>query len=197
MSQWRTEVRRFARLYHELDSSNATGDKVAGLVSYFREAAPADAAWAVAFLTGRRPRRAVSATLLRTWAAAHAGVPEWLFEECYQQVGDLAETIALLLPGGKASGDDRSLAWWVEQRLLPLAGQGPETQHTILIDTWRALVPLERFVWNKLITGGFRVGASLRLVIRALAQATGIEQETIAHRMAGAWERRSPGTARW
>ncbi len=181
-------MRRFARLYHELDSSNATGDKVAALVSYYREAAAADAAWAVAFLTGRRPRRAVSATLLRSWAAEEAGVADWLFEECYHQVGDLAETITLLLPAAGSSDEDRPLAWWVEQRLLRLGELEIGAQRTALLETWRALDARERFVWNKLITGGFRVGASVRLVIRALAQASGIPEETIAHRLAGAWE---------
>lgn len=181
-------MRRFARLYHELDSSNATGDKVAALVSYFREAPPADAAWAVAFLTGRRPRRAVSGTLLGLWAAQESATPAWLFEECYQQVGDLAETITLLLPAKGVGGEDRSLAWWVGQRLLPLGTLEVEEQKQVMLETWRGLDARERFVWNKLITGAFRVGASARLVIRALAQASGIPEGTVAHRMAGAWE---------
>jgi len=185
-------MRRFARLYHELDSSNATGDKVAALVSYFREAPAADAAWAVAFLAGRRPRRAVSATLLGAWAAAESETPDWLFEECHQQVGDLAETITLLLPAKASIALDRNLSWWVEERLLKLGALEAEAQRETMLDTWRAFDAGERFVWNKLITGAFRVGASLRLVIRALAQASGIPEETIAHRMAGAWE---PGDA--
>jgi ATP-dependent DNA ligase len=181
-------MRRFARLFHELDSSNATGDKVAALVSYFRDAPAVDAAWAVAFLTGRRPRRAIPANLLGAWAAAESGTPGWLFEECYQQVGDLAETITLLLPAKASVAEEHSLAWWVEERLIKLGTLEVEAQRATMLDTWRAFDAGERFVWNKLITGGFRVGASLRLVIRALAQASGIPEETIAHRMAGAWE---------
>ena len=181
-------MRRFARLYHELDASNATGDKVAALISYFRDARPEDAAWAVAFFAGRRPRRAVPATLLASWAAAESGTPEWLFEESYQQVGDLAETITLLLPAKGTADEDKPLAWWVEERLLALASLEVPEQQRIMLETWRSLDARERFVWNKLITGGFRVGASLRLVIRALAQASGIGEETIAHRLAGAWE---------
>jgi DNA ligase-1 len=181
-------MRRFAQLYHELDSSNATGDKVAALVSWFRDAPPGDAAWAVAFLTGRRPRRAVSGTLLSQWAAEESGTPAWLFEECYQQVGDLAETITLLLPAKGTGNEDRPLAWWVEERLLTLANLEVESQKQAMLDTWRTLDAGERFVWNKLITGAFRVGASARLVIRALSQTSGIGEEIIAHRMAGAWE---------
>ncbi len=181
-------MRRFARLYHELDSSNAIGDKVAALVSYFREARPEDAAWAIAFFAGRRPRRAVSATLLAQWAAAESGTPAWLFEESYQQVGDLAETITLLLPAKGTAGMDRPLAWWVEERLLTLAPLEVAEQRQAMLETWRSLDARERFVWNKLITGAFRVGASLRLVIRALARASGIGEEIIAHRLSGAWE---------
>lgn len=185
-------MRRFARLYHELDSSNATGDKVAALVAYFREARPEDAAWAIAFFAGRRPRRAVSATRLAAWAAAESGTPEWLFEECYQQVGDLAETITLLLPAKAAHAEDRPLAWWVEERLLGLATLDVAEQQRVMVETWRSLDARERFVWNKLITGAFRVGASLRLVIRALSQASGLGEEILAHRLAGAWEPSGP-----
>lgn len=181
-------MRRFARLYHELDASNATSDKVAALVSYFRDAPPGDAAWAVAFLTGRRPRRAVSGTLLGAWAAEESGTPGWLFDECYQQVGDLAETITLLLPAKGIGNHDHPLVWWVEERLLQLKNLEVDQQKEAMLETWRSLDTGERFVWNKLITGAFRVGASARLVIRALSQASGIGEETIAHRMAGAWE---------
>ncbi len=181
-------MRRFARLYHELDASNATGDKVAALVAYFREARPEDAAWAIAFFAGRRPRRAVSSTLLSQWAAAESNTPEWLFEESYHQVGDLAETITLLLPAKAVTAEDRPLASWVEERLLTLGDLEPDAQRQLMLETWRSLDARERFVWNKLITGAFRVGASLRLVIRALAQASGIGEEVIAHRLSGAWE---------
>jgi DNA ligase-1 len=181
-------LRRFARLYHELDSSNATGDKVAALVSYFRDARPEDAAWAIAFFAGRRPRRAVSATLLSAWAAAESKTPDWLFEESYHQVGDLAETITLLLPAKGTATEDQPLAWWVETRLMSLGSMEVADQQVVMLETWRSLDARERFVWNKLITGSFRVGASLRLVIRALAQASGIGEEIIAHRLAGAWE---------
>ena len=45
-------MRRFAALYRELDRSTATGDKRAALVAYFRDAPPADAAWALHLLSG-------------------------------------------------------------------------------------------------------------------------------------------------
>jgi DNA ligase-1 len=180
-------VRAFARLYAALDETTATGEKVSALAEYFRCAPPADAAWAVHFLIGRRPKRVVSAPKLAAWAAEAAGIPAWLFEESHSAVGDLAETITLLLPDTGAS-DDRGLRYWVEERLLPLRGQDEAVQREAMLHAWRELDRRERFVWNKLITGAFRVGVSGGLVERALARATGVPESAIAHRLTGGWE---------
>ncbi|HEX6645313.1 MAG TPA: ATP-dependent DNA ligase [Gemmatimonadales bacterium] len=184
-------MKAFARLYTELDETTATNEKVAALVRYFRSAAAADAAWAVHFLSGRRPKRLVRSGDLRAWATEAAGIPEWLFDESYQAVGDLAETIALLLPDvdhAPDPADDDSLRAWVEERLLPLRELDPAGQRLALLAAWSELDGRERYVWNKLITGAFRVGASQRLVVRALAEVSGVADEVVAHRMMGAWE---------
>ncbi|HSJ75589.1 MAG TPA: ATP-dependent DNA ligase, partial [Gemmatimonadales bacterium] len=180
-------MREFARLFTAIDETNATSEKVAALVEYFRTAPPQDAAWAVHFLSGRRPKRLVGSRKLATWASSESGLPQWLFEESYQAVGDLAETITLILPDtGRSS--ELPLSYWVEQRLLPLRGEDEDVQREVMVDSWRELDRRERFVWNKLITGSFRVGASQRLVIRALAETSGVEEGVIAHRLMGAWE---------
>ena len=180
-------MKAFARLYDALDQTTATSEKVAALVAYFREAPPRDAAWAVHFLLGRRPKRLMASGRLRAWAAEAAGIAEWLFEESYGAVGDLAETITLLLPDTGGSSD-RPLSWWVEERLLPLRGQDEAAQKAAMLAAWRELGRRERYVWNKLITGNFRVGASARLVGRALAEVSGVDEGTISHRLIGAWE---------
>jgi len=180
-------VNAFAMLFERLDASTATSDKTAALVAYFQEAPAADAAWAVAVLVGRRPKRLVKSADLRAWAGDAAGVPPWLFEACYEQAGDLAETISLLIPDGTATAGE-GLAWWVEQRLLALSSLTPAEQRTQLVDTWSALGGTARFVFNKLLTGAFRVGVSEGLVVRALAQVSGINSETVAHRLMGQWE---------
>ncbi|HET9466276.1 MAG TPA: ATP-dependent DNA ligase [Gemmatimonadales bacterium] len=180
-------MKRFARLYGALDETTATTEKVAALVAYFSSAPPGDAAWALHFLSGRRPKRLVSAGKLRSWAAEEAGIPDWLFEECYQAVGDLAETIALVLPAG-GSSSDLSLSHWVEQRLLRLRGEDEDVQREVMVRSWRELGGRERFVWNKLITGSFRVGASQRLVIRALSEMSGVPEGVVSHRLMGAWD---------
>jgi DNA ligase-1 len=179
-------MKRFAQLYTELDRTNRISDKVQALVACFRAAAPGDAVWAVGFLMGRKPRRAAPSPRLRRWAAEEAGIPDWLFEASYEVVGDLAETVTLLLPPG--SGDDhRPLKTWVEQHLLPLRELPEDRQRENVIAAWRSLDPVQRFVWNKLVTGGFRVGVSQKLVIRALAQFSGIDEAVIAHRLMGNW----------
>lgn len=182
-------MKEFAALYAALDETTATGEKVAALARYFRSAPPADAAWAVSFLIGRRPKRLIRAASLRRWAAEEADIPEWLFDESYHAVGDLAETIALLLPDDRAAASEsRSLSYWVEERLLALRGLEERAQREALVSAWQELPGRERYVWNKLITGAFRVGASARLVVRALAQVSGVADEIVAHRLMGAWE---------
>jgi DNA ligase-1 len=180
-------MRRFAALYAELDSTTKTNDKVDALARYFQAAPPDDAAWALYFLSGRRIKGLINSRKLHTWALEATGIDEWLFSECYDAVGDIAETIALLLPRASESSD-QSLTWWVEQRLLPFRTDDDAAQRETMLHAWRALDGVERFVWNKLITGGFRVGVSQLLITRALARVSGIENKVVAHRLMGAWE---------
>lgn len=177
----------FAALYAAIDGTTATQGKVAALVDYLRDAPPADAAWTVAFLTGRRPKRLVRTSDLREWAAAAAGIAPWLFEASYAQTGDLAETIALLVPDAAVTSET-SLAEWIEHRLLPLRRMAPDAQREALHQAWRELGGSARFVFTKLLTGGFRVGVSDGLVVKALAEVSGVPAETIAHRLMGTWE---------
>jgi DNA ligase-1 len=179
-------VKAFADLYAALDETTRTSEKVRALSLYFSQAPPEDAAWAVFFLIGRKPRQVVPTAKLRAWAAAEANVPDWLFEESYHAVGDLAETIALLLPAPLASSD-RPLSVWVEQHLLPLRGAEEAAQREVMCRAWREMDDRQRFVWNKLITGAFRVGVSQQLVTRALAERAGMDPAVVAHRLMGDW----------
>lgn len=187
-------MRRFAALYAALDASTSTEAKVAALVDWLAEAPAEDAAWGVYFLSGGRPRQAVPSALLRSQAAAVAGIPEWLFEASYQAVGDLAETIAHVLPP-PTQRSELGLADWVTTRLLPLRGQPPEQQAAALRSWWDMLAPDERFLLVKLIGGGFRVGVSKLLVQRALARHAGLDAKRIAERMMGWTDARQPPSA--
>ena len=180
-------MKAFADLFATLDETTKTTAKVAGLVAYFRSAPADDAAWAVYFLTGRKPKQVVPAKKLRAWAAEAAQVSDWLFEECYHAVGDLAETMALLVPDTGAVST-RPLREWVEVHLLPLRAADEATQKAALLAAWAEFDARQRFVWNKLITGQFRVGVSQLLVVRALAEVSRAEPAAVSHRLMGTWE---------
>lgn len=180
-------MKAFADLYAAIDETTRTNAKVEAMVDYFRQAPPDDAAWAVYFLIGRKPRQVVPTAKLRAWAAAEAGISDWLFEESYHAVGDLAEAIALILPEPSTSSD-LSLRVWVEERLLPLRGAEDEAQREAMTRYWSEMDGRQRFVWNKLITGAFRVGVSQLLVTRALGKVGETDAATVAHRLMGDWE---------
>jgi DNA ligase-1 len=187
-------MRAFAALYEQLDASTSTTAKVAALRDYFRAAPADDAAWAVYFLAGGKPRQVVPTAVLRATAVQAAGLDDWLFEACYQTVGDLAETIAHVLP--LACGrSDAGLAHWVEHRLLPLKGTDPQTQTARLREAFDELDAAGRFLLVKLIGGGFRVGVSRLLVQRALAEGAGVDAKTIAQRMIGWTDARAQPSA--
>ena len=179
-------MREFVALVDALDQSTSMNTKLEALVAYFSHAEPGDAAWVVALLTGRRPRRLVRHADLRCFAALASGLPDWMIEESYAHTGDLAETLALLVPG-EASADELPLRWWIEELLVPLRGKLPEDQQQIIIDAWSRLGGIERFLFNKLLTGGFRVGVSDGLVVKALARASGLGAEVITRRIMGEW----------
>ncbi|MBT2326456.1 ATP-dependent DNA ligase [Variovorax paradoxus] len=177
-------MKQFAALFHELDASTSSLAKQTALQRYLQSAAPADAAWAVYFLAGGKPRQLVPTKLLRLLAQEAAGLPEWLFVESYEAVGDLAETISLLLPP-PTEMHDLGLAVWIEAHLLPLRGMRPEQLSEALRSQWRRLAPEERLVYFKLITGGFRVGVSRLLVTQALAAVGALDPKRVAQRLMG------------
>lgn len=177
-------MKAFADLYARLDASTSSNAKLAALQDYFRVTPPADAAWAVFFLCGGRPRQLVPTKLLRELATQTSNLPQWLFEECYQAVGDLAETISLLLPHSEQNST-KGLATWVEDQLLPLRGLEPEEMIPRLRPLLQQLDRRSQLVCIKLITGSFRVGVSKLLVTRALAALADIDAKRIAQRLVG------------
>ena len=179
-------MRRFTALYLALDATTKTLAKQQALEAYFRAAPANDVAWATFFLTGRKLKRLVHARVLREAACDAASIPEWLFDASYHAAGDLAETIALLLPQA-ANRDDRSLSAWVVEELAPLASASPADVKGRLEAAWSRLDRDERFVHLKLITGAFRVGVAKQLVERALAAAFDVPIADVAQRLVGDW----------
>lgn len=178
-------MKRFAQLFTQLDQTTKINTKVNALAHYFQDADDKDRLWTVAILSHRRPKRTVTTTLLRHWAAEYGNIPLWLFEESYHVVGDLAETIALSLPP-KESEQDQSLSYWIDF-IKSLGALEEEEKQEKVLWAWRQLDDAERFIFNKLITGGFRIGVSQKLMVRALAKYTGMEENILAHRLMGDW----------
>jgi DNA ligase-1 len=178
-------MRQFAALYAELDATTSTAAKLVALQRHLAQADPADAAWAVYMLAGGRPKRVVRLSLLREMACEMAGVADWLFEACYQAVGDLAETIAHVLPAVDSQDDAAGLSAWLHDRILPLRALDEAQARARVQAQWLQLDALGRMLWVKLATGGFRVGVSRQLVQRALAAHAGLPLACVAERMMG------------
>lgn len=179
-------MKNFATLIKALDSSNKTSVKVDALTEYFRHASNPDRVWTIAVLSHRRPPRPVNTTLLRHWANELANIPMWLFEESYHIVGDLAETIALVIPAAREHSD-KSLTEYL-QEIIALKKRTDEQKRAYLHENWLALNYYERLVFTKLITGSFRIGVSQKLMTRALSKAVGVDEDLIAHRLMGDWD---------
>ncbi len=181
-------MKAFAALYDAIDSSTSTNAKIAAMATYFRSSAPADCAWAAYVLAGGTPKRVIATAQLRALACEVAGVDDWLFEASYQMAGDLAETIAHLIPISIPAAQispPRSLSQWMEARILPLRALDAPTQQAQVREDWAQLNASERFLYVKLIAGGLRVGVAKGLVIRALSQAFAIDVNTMSQRMMG------------
>ena len=185
-------MKDFAALFARVDETTKTSVKTAALAEYFRSAAPDDRLWTIALFTGRRPKRTITATRLREWAAEKAGLPDWLFEESYSVAGDLAETISLVLPPPQ-NASDHSLSHWIEF-IQGLAARDEDARKAAILSAWDDLEGPARFLFTKLLTGGFRVGVSAKLVTRALAQATGQPEPELTHKLMGKW---TPDSVTW
>ncbi len=178
-------MRNFAELIRNLDNTNKTTIKVEALTEYFKNAQPTDKVWTIALLSHRRPPRPVNTTLLRLWANEIADIPMWLFEESYHIVGDLAETIALIIPESDQHSD-KSLTEFLEE-IIALKKKSEPEKKEYLHDNWLSMNYYERFVFTKLITGSFRIGVSQKLMTRALAKAENMDEDILAYKLMGDW----------
>lgn len=179
-------MKRFAQLFQQLDGTTRLSEKTTALVEYFNQVEEKDALWCIALLMDKRPRRPVNTALMRTWAAERAGIPQWLFEESYHVVGDLGETMALLTETGSIVSTDKPLHQWM-QELEDLRTWSDDEKKNYVLLAWSSLNETERFIFNKLIGGSFRMGASKQTLIKALATKWGKEETTVAMALTGNW----------
>jgi DNA ligase-1 len=181
-------MKRFAALVMILATSTKTNAKIAAIQEYFATADPADKIWVIALFSGRRPKRSVSGAMLASWCLELIDIPSWLFEESYHTVGDFAETIALLLPEKDAAVmTGHSLSYYLTA-LTDIAREDESVKKKFVTDSWAELDTIERFVFNKLITGGFRIGVSQKMIVNAIAKTTEASPSVIAHRISGNWD---------
>ncbi len=186
-------MKQFAELVKVLGSSTKTNDKLQALSDYFAIAGDKDKVWVIAIFSGRRPRRSVSSRLLAEWCMELSSIPGWLFSESYSTVGDLGETIALLLPENTSAVQaEEPLHYYIEQ-LLQLGSATEEQKKEFIITSWRKMDHDERFLFNKLITGSFRIGVSQKMMVNALAKTVDTDPNTIAHRISGNWDPSTTG----
>lgn len=182
-------MQRFAHLIERMDETTSTNEKVQALVDYFDLAPEGDKLWTIALLSHRRPKRSLRTTDLKTWAAEEAGIPFWLFDECHHIVGDLSEAIALVVPGD-TNTDTGKLTEHIEL-VIALKHYDEAERRERVVEMWKRLDRTGRFVFNKLITGGFRIGVSQKLMVRALSKHTGVAEDELAHQLMGNWDPQS------
>ncbi|HYF31405.1 MAG TPA: ATP-dependent DNA ligase [Chitinophagaceae bacterium] len=182
-------MKRFAELVQVLGTSTKTNDKLEALSNYFAEANSKDKVWVIALFSGRRPRRAVNSTQLSTWCIELAGIPSWLYVESYSTVGDLGETIALLLPDPTEDPDThvKPLHYYLET-LISIEKQDESIRKQFILDSWNQMDFAQRFVFNKLITGSFRIGVSQQMMVNALSRTVQLPASVLAHRISGNWD---------
>jgi DNA ligase 1 len=184
-------MKTFARLIDTLNTTTKTNEKLLALQEYFTLASDKDKVWVIALFTGRRPKRTISSTLLRQWCAEFCGLPLWLLEESYHTVGDLSETIALLIDAHHANRSlpaDKPLHYYIE-RFQQLEKSTEQERKDFMLEGWSELqTTIERFIFNKLLSGAFRIGVSQQLIVQALAKVTNNEASVIAHRITGKWD---------
>jgi DNA ligase-1 len=179
-------MKRFAQLIKLLDYTTKSTAISNALVEYFSSAEDKDKVWAIALFSQKRPKRIVPTALLKEWSSDLSELPLWLFEVSYQMVGDLTETISLIVPKPTKKSDN-SLSYWIDV-ILTLKDKEEAVKKETILDAWTSQDQDERFLFNKLITGSFKNKISQKYITDALSRISGIEQSRITHRLMSKWD---------
>lgn len=178
-------MRYFTRLCQALVDARDSKAKVVALVQYFNQAVKQDILWALSLLLQRRPSRIVTIATLKEWAIDEDTTPQWLLEECMNIVGDLTETISLIMPR-PTQKSEKTLSDWLQAIGQWKKGQKEDVRNAVQ-DAWKSLDQDERFVFNRLLTGGFRLKVDPQILVKALSQYTEIDEQNISLRLNGDW----------
>ncbi|TXD81960.1 ATP-dependent DNA ligase [Subsaximicrobium wynnwilliamsii] len=179
-------MKHFSKLISAVEITNKTNDKIAAFVEYFQTAPDKDKLWLIAIFTGKRPKRPIKTTVMKQWCMEVAGIPEWLFLESYSTVGDLGETMALLLPE-PTHHIEKTFSHWM-QEIVDLKSKSDAEKEGFVRKAWSGLETQECLIFNKLIGGSFRVGVSKKTLVNALAKFSGIEANQLMHSIIGNWD---------
>lgn len=179
-------MKHFADLINALESTNKTNAKIDAIVDYLERAPDEDKVWFIALFTGKRPKRNVNTNLMKDWALEITKLPFWLFQESYSSVGDLGETLSLVLPP-PSEKIERSLSQWMTD-IINLKDRTEAEKKEFVLQSWNGLDYTERLIFNKLLGGSFRIGVSYKTLINALTKYSGQETNVLMHSIMGKWQ---------
>jgi len=178
-------MRHFADLINALETTNKTNAKIDAIIDYLERAPDEDKVWFIALFTGKRPKRNVNTNYMKEWALEITKLPYWLFQESYSSVGDLGETLSLILPPPREN-IERTLSEWMND-IVGLKGKTDTEKKEFVLHSWNGLDYTERLIFNKLIGGSFRIGVSDKTLINALTKFSGQESSALMHSLMGKW----------
>lgn len=179
-------MKHFAELINALESTNKTNAKIDAIIDYLERAPDEDKLWFIALFTGKRPKRNVNTNYMKEWALEITKLPFWLFQESYSSVGDLGETLSLILPP-PTKKIEKSLSEWMND-IIDLKNKTDVEKKEFVLNSWNGLDYTERLIFNKLLGGSFRIGVSDKTLINALTKFSGQEASALTHSLMGKWQ---------
>jgi len=185
-------LNNFSELFLNLDSSNSTNNKIEVLKNYFLSNDPIDNSWAIYLLTGKSNKRFISGRYLKNLFSELYEYPVWLIDTCYLKVGDSAEVITLLLKNKSTSRKkvllNISLNELLSKTIPDLSKLNDEEKNFKIKNMWETLPEDNHLIFNKILTGTFRVGVSIGLITKSISKLINIDEEIISHRLMGNFE---------
>ena len=180
-------MKRLQRLFEDLDLVTQPSMKVRLIKDYLEQTPKEDLAWVLYFFQKRRLSTRANPALLKSLVKDMTCWPADWIEKSHEQVKDLPETLALLLPH-EEGGCELSLSNVVIQFLKPLAHFSPHARRETIRCAWRIMNTPQRVLFNKMLLGHLRCPVSTGLWIQALAQWSQLPEPVVAHRLSLPWE---------
>ena len=179
-------LNKFAKLFFDLDSNNSNNKKIDLLINYFLSNSALNNSWTIFLLIGKSNKRFISGKSLREYYSIIYKLPIWLIDICHQKVGDSAEVISLLLSNKiDKKSKDISLNNLIKNKLPELLKISEEEKVEMIKYYWEIIPKENLLVFNKILTGSFRIGVSKGLVRKSLSKMLNMDESIISHRLMG------------